>query len=605
MVQALVIVIIALCVFALAYRYYGIFLATKVLVLDKTRKTPAERLDDGHDYHPTNKYVLFGHHFAAIAGAGPLIGPVLAAQFGYLPGLLWILIGAVLAGAVHDMIILFASVRYQGRSLSVITQDLLGKRAGIVVSLSVLFILILALSGISLVVVKALAMSSDNTMTVLATIPIALFMGLYMHRLRPGDIGGASAIGLTLLLLTIIAGPFVESNPLLSSIFSFNEDFFKVMIPAYGIIAASLPVWLLLCPRDYLSSFLKVGVVVLLALGVFIVNPELQMPALTQYFYGGGPIIPGPAIPYLFITIACGALSGFHSIIGTGTTPKMLSNEVDIRFIGYGAMLTEAFVAIMALIAACALVPADYFAINVAPTIYATLGMTPIQLPMLEQIIGEKLAGRTGGGVSLAVGMAVIFDKIPLVDGLLRYWYHFAIMMEAVFVLTAVDTGTRVGRYLTQDLIGRVIPRFSEKSWIPGIVISSILFTLMWGYLLYTGNISTIWPIFGMSNQLLAATGLIIGTTLLIRMGKRRYMWVTALPGLFMLPIVFDAGYLNILNYLKMQTFTGYLLVAISAILMVLMALVVIEAVLKWYELLKIPDEKPGNPGLSMGFIGQ
>jgi carbon starvation protein len=585
-VNAVIIVIISICVLALGYRYYGIFIATKVLKLDERRDTPAKKENDGQDYYPTNKYVLFGHHFAAIAGAGPLVGPVLAAQFGYLPGMLWILIGAVLGGAVHDIIVLFASVRFHGRSLSFITEELLGKRAGIIASLAILFILMLTLAGLSLAVVKALYMSPVNTLTVLSTIPIALIMGYYMNRIRPFDYLGGTIIGVFLLTLVILAGPFLGQLPLISSLFTLGEIPLRIMIPIYGVIAAILPVWLLLCPRDYLSTYLKIGTILILALGIFIVQPDLQMPAVTEYINGGGPIIPGPAIPFLFITIACGALSGFHAIIGTGTTPKMISNERDILFVGYGAMLMEGFVAIIALIAACSLIPADYYAINVPPAVYSTLGMVPVQLPELEHLIGEPLSGRTGGAVSLAVGMASIFSKIPFLQGLMSYWYHFAILFEAAFVLTAVDTGTRVGRYLLQELLGRVIPKFSEKRWFPGIIITSVIFTFSWGYLLYTGEISTIWPLFGMSNQLLAATALIVGTTLLIRMGQKRYMWVTAIPGIIMIPITLDAGYLNILNYLKMQSATGYLLSAISIILMILIVMVLAEAIWKWYALL-------------------
>ncbi len=584
--NAVIIVIISICVLALGYRYYGLFIATRVLDLDARRKTPAETENDGQDYYPTNKYVLFGHHFAAIAGAGPLVGPVLAAQFGYLPGMLWILIGAVLGGAVHDMVVLFASVRFQGRSLSFIAEELLGKRAGVVASLAILFILMLTLAGLSLAVVKALFMSPVNTFTVLSTIPIALFMGYYMTRIRPFDYLGGTIIGVFLLMLVILAGPLLAQIPLITYLFTLNEMPLRIMIPVYGFFAAVLPVWLLLCPRDYLSTYLKIGTIVILALGIFIVQPDLQMPAVTEYVNGGGPVIPGPAIPFLFITIACGALSGFHAIIGTGTTPKMISNERDIFFIGYGAMLMEGFVAIIALIAACSLIPADYYAINVPPAVYSTLGMVPVQLPGLEQMIGETLSGRTGGAVSLAVGMASIFAAIPFLQGLMSYWYHFAILFEAAFVLTAVDTGTRVGRYLLQELIGRFIPKFAEKRWFPGIIISSLIFTFSWGYLLYTGEISTIWPLFGMSNQLLAATALIVGTTLLIRMGKKRYMWVTAVPGILMIPITLDAGYLNILNYLKLQTTTGYLLTTISVVLMILMVLVLAEAIWKWHVLL-------------------
>ncbi|HWQ65071.1 MAG TPA: carbon starvation protein A [Methanospirillum sp.] len=584
--NAVIILIVAICVFALGYRYYGLFIATRVLKLDETRRTPAESENDGHDYYPTNKYVLFGHHFAAIAGAGPLVGPVLAAQFGYLPGLLWILIGAVVGGAVHDVVVLFASVRYRGQSLSLIAEDLLGKRAGIIASLAIIFILMLTLAGLSLAVVKALYMSPVNTLTVLSTIPIALFMGYYMNRIRPFDYLGGTIIGIVLLSLVIIAGPFLGHLPFISSFFTLGEIPLRVMIPVYGVLAAILPVWLLLCPRDYLSTYLKIGTILILAVGIFIVQPEIQMPAVTEYFNGGGPIIPGPAIPFLFITIACGALSGFHAIIGTGTTPKMITNERDILPVGYGAMLMEGFVAIVALVAASSMIPADYYAINVPPAVYSTLGMVPVQLPELEQMIGETLSGRTGGAVSLAVGMASIFSKIPFLQGLMSYWYHFAILFEAAFVLTAVDTGTRVGRYLLQELLGRVIPRFSEKRWFPGIIITSIVFTFSWGYLLYTGEISTIWPLFGMSNQLLAATALIVGTTLLIKMGQRRYMWVTAIPGIVMIPITLDAGYLNILNYLKMESATGYLLTLISIVLMILIVLVLAEAIWKWHVLL-------------------
>lgn len=585
-VNAVIILIIAICVLALGYRYYGLFIATRVLKLDENRKTPAESENDGHDYYPTNRYVLFGHHFAAIAGAGPLVGPVLAAQFGYLPGMLWILIGAVVGGAVHDVVVLFASVRYHGQSLSLIAEDLLGKRAGIIASLAIIFILMLTLAGLSLAVVKALYMSPVNTLTVLSTIPIALFMGYYMNRIRPFDYLGGTIIGIVLLSLVIIAGPYLGSIPVISSLFTLGEIPLRVMIPVYGVLAAILPVWLLLCPRDYLSTYLKIGTILILAVGIFIVQPEIQMPAVTEYVNGGGPIIPGPAIPFLFITIACGALSGFHAIIGTGTTPKMITNERDIFPVGYGAMLMEGFVAIVALVAACSMIPADYFAINVPPAVYSTLGMVPVHLPELERMIGETLTGRTGGAVSLAVGMASIFSQIPFLQGLMSYWYHFAILFEAAFVLTAVDTGTRVGRYLLQELLGRVIPRFSEKRWFPGIIITSLLFTFSWGYLLYTGEISTIWPLFGMSNQLLAATALIVGTTLLIRMGQKRYMWVTAIPGLVMIPITLDAGYLNILNYLGMGSATGYLLTVISVVLMVLMVMVLAEAMWKWHVLL-------------------
>lgn len=586
--NALTLVFVALLVFALAYRYYGLFIARKVLALDPSRPTPAHVMEDGHDYHVTNKYVIFGHHFAAIAAAGPLLGPVLAAQFGYLPGALWIIIGAVVAGAVHDMVVLFASVRHKGQSLSFIAEAEIGKTAGTVASFAILFILILTLAGLSIAVVNAMFSSPWGAWTVFCTIPIALIMGVYMHMWRPGDIAGGSVIGVVLLFLAVVTGPYVAENPTLSSMMTLSKKQLSVFIPIYGFVASALPVWLLLCPRDYLSTYLKLGTIGMLAIGIFVVHPDLQMAATTKYIGGGGPIVPGSVFPFLFITIACGALSGFHAIIGTGTTPKMIASEADIPFVGYGAMLVEGFVAIMALIAACVLVPADYFAINAAPAVYAKLGMAPVNLPDLSQAVGETLQGRPGGAVSLAVGMAYIFASVPFMKGLMAYWYHFAIMFEAVFILTAVDTGTRVGRYLLQEMIGKVIPQFAEKKWMPGIVATSFLFTLAWGYLVYTGDITTIWPLFGMSNQLLATCALIVGTTMILRMGKAKYAWVTAVPGLLMVPVTMSAGYLNIVNNFLPKSL--YLLVVMSIILMVLMTIVFIAAFRRWYQLLQAPE---------------
>jgi carbon starvation protein len=411
-------------------------------------------------------------------------------------------------------------------------------------------------------------------------------MGVYMHVIRPGDVTGGSIMGGILLFLAVITGPYVAEHPTLSSWLTLSKNQLAIFIPIYGFLASVLPVWLLLCPRDYLSTYLKLGTIAMLTVGIFLVRPDLNMVAVTKYVHGGGPIVPGSVFPFLFITIACGAISGFHAIIGTGTTPKMVSSESDIPFVGYGAMLAEGFVAIMALIAACVLLPADYFAINAAPAVYAKLGMTPVHLPDLGAAVGEQLQGRPGGAVSLAVGMAYIFSSIPYMQGLMGYWYHFAIMFEAVFILTAVDTGTRVGRYLLQEMIGKVVPKFQEKKWIPGIVVTSFLFTFAWGYLVYTGDISTIWPLFGMSNQLLATCGLIVGTTMIIAMGRKKYAWVTAVPGLFMLPVTMTAGYLNIVdNFLPKGL---WLLVSLSAILMVLMGIVFIEAFRKWYDLLSI-----------------
>ncbi|HEX8989919.1 MAG TPA: carbon starvation protein A [Rhodocyclaceae bacterium] len=584
--NALTLIFAALCVFAIAYRFYGIFIGSKVMNLREDRVTPAVALADGHDYVKTNKFVLFGHHFAAIAAAGPLLGPVLAAQFGFLPGALWILIGAVLAGGVHDAIVLFASVRHKGKSLSVIAESEVSRVGGKVASVAILFILILTLAGLSIAVVNAMFNSPWGTFTVLSTIPIAMIMGIYMQKLRPGDIKGGSLIGVVLLLLAIIAGPYVAADPALAKMFTFSKKEIAVIIPVYGFAASVLPVWLLLVPRDYLSTYLKIGTIVLLAVGIVFIHPDLKMPALTDYISGGGPIIPGAAFPFVFITIACGALSGFHAIIGSGTTPKMIANERDIIFVGYGAMLMEGFVGIMALIAACVLVPADYFAINAAPKAFEALGMTPVNLPQLAQEVGENIQGRPGGAVSLAVGMAYIFSSVPFLEGMMGYWYHFAIMFEAVFILTAVDAGTRVGRYMLQEMLGTVYKPFSDNSWVPGVAVTSALFTSAWGYLVYTGDITTIWPLFGMSNQLLATCALLVGTTMLIRMGKAKYAWVTGAPGLFMVPIVMSAGYLNVVNNFLPKGL--YLLVTLAVIVMVLMVIVFVETFRRWYQLLHV-----------------
>jgi len=428
-----------------------------------------------------------------------------------------------------------------------------------------------------------------GTFTVFATIPIAMIMGIYMQKVRPGDIKGMSIIGVILLLVSLWAGPYVAANPTLAQMLTFSKKELSVIIPVYGFFASVLPVWFLLVPRDYLSTYLKIGTIAALALGIVFVNPELQMPAITSHVFGGGPVIPGAVFPFLFITIACGALSGFHAIIGSGTTPKMIANEKkDILFVGYGAMLTEGFVAIMALIAACVLVPADYFAINAAPAAFAKLGVAPVNLPELAAQVGEQVQGRPGGAVSLAVGMAYIFSSVPFMKGMMAYWYHFAIMFEAVFILTAVDAGTRVGRYLLQEMLGRVYKPFTDNSWTPGVIITSALFTGSWGYLVYTGDIATIWPLFGMANQLLASCALIVGTTMLIRLGKVRYAWTTAVPGLLVWPTVMWAGYLNVTtNFLP----KGLILLAtMSVVLMVLITIVFIAAFRRWSELLKIKE---------------
>ncbi len=593
--NSLTLIFTAACLFAIAYRVYGLFLANRVMNLREERETPAVTCGDGHDYLATNKYVLFGHHFAAIAAAGPLLGPVLAAQFGFLPGALWILIGAVLAGGVHDMVVLFASVRHKGKSISVIAEAEIGTVAGKVASVAVLFILILTLAGLCIAVVNAMFSSPWGTFTVFATMPIAMIMGIYMQKIRPGDIRGGSIIGVVLLALSIYAGPFIAADPVLAALFTFSKKQLALILPAYGFAASTLPVWFLLVPRDYLSTYLKIGTISALALGIVFVHPDLHMPAITSYFFGGGPIIPGAAFPFLFITIACGALSGFHAIIGTGTTPKMIANERDILFVGYGAMLVEGFVAIMALIAACVLLPTDYFAINAAPAAYAKLGLVPVNLPELSRQVGEQVQGRPGGAVSLAVGMAYIFSSVPFMKSMMAYWYHFAIMFEAVFILSAVDAGTRVGRYLLQEMLGKLYAPFADNSWAPGIFLTSALFTSAWGYLVYTGDISTIWPLFGMSNQLLATCALVVGTTMLIRIGKAKYAWTTAGPGLFMMPICMWAGYLNITrNFLPKGL---YLLASLSVILMLLMTIVFVEAFRRWYALNKIDTMIADNYG--------
>ncbi|MFH1035878.1 MAG: carbon starvation protein A [Pseudomonadota bacterium] len=586
--NALTLVFVSLCIFALAYRFYGLFLANKVLGLKIERLTPAVKMADGHDYVATNKFVLFGHHFAAIAAAGPLLGPVLAAQFGYLPGALWIIVGCVLGGAVHDMVVLFASVRHKGHSLAKIAEIEISKPVGIVASYAVLFILILTLAGLSIAVVNAMHDSAWGTFTVFATMPIALLMGVYLHVWRHDDVRGATILGVALLLLAVLAGPHVVANPTLKAMFTLSKTQISLIIPIYGFLASVLPVWLLLCPRDYLSTYLKIGTIAMLAGGIFFVRPDLLMEPVTKFVGGGGPIIPGAVFPFVFITIACGAISGFHAIIGTGTTPKMISNEQDVLFVGYGAMLVEGFVAIMALIAACVLVPSDYFAINAAPAVFAKLGMTTVNLPDLARAVEENIQGRPGGAVSLAVGMAYIFSSVPFMKHLMSYWYHFAIMFEAVFILTAVDTGTRVGRFFLQEMIGAVVPKFNEKRWWPGIITTSAIFTAAWGYLVYTGDITTIWPLFGMSNQLLASSGLIIGTTMIIRMNKAKYAWLTAVPGIALAIITMVAGYQNVVNnYLPAGK---YLLVTLSVIIMCLMVIVFIGAFQRWAQLLKVPQ---------------
>lgn len=539
--NSLTLLIIALCVFALAYRYYGAFLAAKVAVLDAKRPTPAHEYRDGKDYHPTNKYVLFGHHFAAIAGAGPLVGPVLAAQYGYLPGALWILIGSVFAGAVQDYIILHASVRNRGESIFKIAERYLGPVAGWCTAFAVLFIIIVALAGLAMVVVNALGESTWGVFTIACSIPIAFLMGQWMYKIRPGKIVEASVIGVVLLLAAVVAGSPI-SHTSFARFLMLSEDNLKLVLPIYGFIAAVLPVWMLLCPRDYLSTYMKLGTVGLLAVGIFFVHPSLVMPATTKYVSGGGPVVPGPVWPYVCLTIACGAISGFHTLIGSGTTPKMISSEADIKPIGYGSMLVEGFVGLLALVAACTLNADHYFAINVKGM--ALSPQVAGQMSDMAREVGEKtLVGRTGGSVTLAVGMAQIFRSLPGMKSMMSYWYHFAIMFEALFILTTVDTGTRVARFILQEMLGRAYKPFRKGTWLPGVVLTSFAVTYGWYFLLKGGSVKTIWPMFGIANQLLGAIALAIGTTYILnRSSKRAYALVTLVPFLFMTVTVFRAG---------------------------------------------------------------
>ncbi|MBU2702552.1 carbon starvation protein [Sporomusaceae bacterium BoRhaA] len=582
--NGLYLVIIAALVLTICYRYYGAFMAAKVLALDPNRPTPAVVHEDGHDYVPTNKWVTFGHHFAAIAGAGPLVGPVLAAQFGYLPGTIWLLVGACIGGAVHDMVILFASIRHDGLSIAEIAKDEIGKSAGLAAAIAVIFILVITMAGMAIAVANALFNSPWGAFTVGATIPIALFIGVYMRYLRPGHIGEASFVGVVLIIAAVFGGAWVQGSSW-APFFTLSRTQLDIILPLYGFIAAALPVWLLLAPRDYLSTYMKIGTIGALALGIVIVQPQIHMPAITQFVSGGGPVVPGPVWPFVCITIACGAISGFHSIIATGTTPKMLTNEREILPIGFGAMLAESFVGIMALIAATSLIPADYFAINSAPAVFAKLGMHIDELPVLSQMVGEDVAGRPGGAVSLAVGMAHIFAQIPGLDSFMSFLYHFAIMFEALFILTIIDAGTRVGRYLLQEVGGMIYKPLSDPHWTPGIIFTSALISCLWGYLVFGGSIASIWPLFGLSNQLLASLTLAIGTTVLIRMGKARYLWVTLIPLCFMIVTALTAGFYNIFEFYLPK---GQLLLAgASAVMMILITFIIIDAAKVWSKLMK------------------
>ncbi len=567
-INAIWLVAAAVCVYVTAYRYYALFIAERVLRVDARRLTPAQRFNDGLDYCPTEKSVLFGHHFAAIAGAGPLVGPVLAAQMGYLPGTLWLLVGVVFAGAVQDMIVLWASTRRDGRSLGDMIRAELGDIAGRIAMVGILLIMIILLAVLALVVVKALKQSPWGTFTVAATIPIAMLMGAYARYIRPGRIGEMSAIGLVLLLASIVYGEKVAADPVLGPMFTFNGEQLSLMMIAYGFCASVLPVWTLLAPRDYLSTFLKIGTIVGLALGILFVMPDLKMPAVTKFIDGTGPVFTGTLFPFLFITIACGAVSGFHSLVSSGTTPKMLDSEGNIRFIGYGAMLMESFVAIMALIAACTLEPGIYFAMNspaaligttpeTAAAAIATWGFTvsPEMLSQAAVDVGEStILSRTGGAPTLAVGMAEIFSNVIGGKAMMAFWYHFAILFEALFILTTIDAGTRVARFMIQDLIGSFQPSFKDtKSWTANIIATTIAVS-GWGYFLYQGvvdplgGINTLWPLFGIANQMLACIALILCTVILFKMKREAYAWVTALPTFWVATCTLTAGWQKIFH---------------------------------------------------------
>ncbi len=672
-----------LAVLAIAYRYYSAFIAAKVLCLDDARVTPAHTYNDGQNFHPTNRYVLFGHHFAAITGAGPLIGPVLAAQFGFYPGFLWILFGVVLGGAVHDFVILVASTRRGGRSLAEIAREELGPVLGLVTAIAILFIVVIALAGLGNVVVGALAESAWGVFTVGSSIPIALAMGLYIYRVRGGSNRGireATIGGVALLLLALVAGKWIGDSSFAHHL-KLSKTVLALAMGGYGFVASILPVWMLLCPRDYLSSYLKIGTIALLVVGVILVNPRIQMPGVTQYVHGGGPIIKGPLFPFVFITIACGAISGFHALVSSGTTPKMVDKETDTRAIGYGAMLMEGLVGITALIAACAMPQEDYVAINTNPKVaivasdatggtglardaaqlatlegklpehdrkllgldgaapvaslegkkvplasalalsnqtlaaldyhvdpgapratmledadFARLGVKVKELPALQQQADEVVAARTGGGVSLAVGMARVFSGLPGMGLLLSYWYHFAIMFEALFILTTIDTGTRIGRFLVQEFVGRFSPEMGKSTSKVGGVVATFIVVAGWEYFILTGSIQTIWPMFGIANQLLACAALCVGTTIILREAKKKYYaFITLAPLAFVGTTTLAAGVESVRRIFLPMTAnpetstTGWVNVVVTVLLLGCVSMVIVGSAMRWWGLARAP----------------
>jgi carbon starvation protein len=637
-INAVWLLVAAVCVYAVAYRFYSKFIARKVFGLDNNRQTPAHTLNDGKDYVPTNKWVLFGHHFAAIAGAGPLVGPILAAQMGYLPGTIWIIVGVVVAGAVQDFVILFASMRRNGKSLGEMIKDEIGPVTGLIAMIGILGIMIILLAVLALVVVKALVGSPWGMFTIAATIPIAILMGVYMRYIRPGRVGEGSVIGIILLILSLIGGQYVAENPALASMFTFSGETIAIMLIVYGFIASALPVWMLLAPRDYLSTFLKVGTIVGLAIGILIVAPDLQMPAVSKFIDGTGPVFSGNLFPFLFITIACGAVSGFHALVSSGTTPKMIEQEGHAQPIGYGAMLMESFVAAMAMIAACVLTPGTYFAINSPAALIGTdvsqaaqvisswgFAITPNELKDLAVNVGEQtILSRTGGAPTLAIGMAYIFSQVIGGTAMMAFWYHFAILFEALFILTTIDAGTRVGRFMIQDILGHVYKPFGKTDSTFANVIATTLCVLGWGYFLYQGvvdplgGINTLWPLFGIANQMLAGIALLLGTTILFKMGKKVYVWVTLIPTVGLLIVTMTAGYQKLFHenpkigflshakvfqgaldegkvlapaknvaQMKQIIFNDYIDAALCGIFMIVVIAVLISAIRIWIQVLR------------------
>jgi carbon starvation protein len=626
-INSMWLVLAAACSYLVGYRFYSKFIAAKIMALNDERATPAERLENGHDYVRTNKWIVFGHHFAAIAGPGPLVGPVLAAQFGYLPGTLWIIAGAVFGGAVQDFVILFASMRRDGKSLGQMARDEVGKVGGFVALVTVLLIMIIILAVVGLVVVNALAGSPWGAFTIGATMPVALLMGLYLRYWRPGKVLEVSALGFVLVVLAVFGGQWVSTSSY-APLFTMTTMGVAIAIIIYGFFASALPVWLLLAPRDYLSTFVKLGVIVMLALGIFVVHPDLQMPALTRFVDGTGPVFAGKIFPFCFITIACGAVSGFHALISSGTTPKMMERESHARPVGYGSMMLESFVAIMAMIAACAVDPGVYFAVNSPSGVVGKAGeaavktisgwgfpVTAAQMAGLAHSVGEvSLFNRTGGAPSLALGMAHIFAKGGGGDAVLGFWYHFAIMFEALFILTIIDAGTRVGRFMLQDLAGHVWKPLGRTSWMPGVIGTSAVIVAAWGYFLIqgvrdpNGGINSLWPLFGISNQLLAAVALSVGTTIILKMHGPKFMWVTCVPLVWLVVVTFAAGWQKIFSPLPRvgflaqaaalesapQTsasavliFNSYLDAVVCGVFLALVAIVLVDSLRLWYGIIR------------------